>query len=197
MLAHIKFILDRGASARLAFAAVASIIMTCAAQAQQYPPYPQGYYTPPPYSPPMAPPPLDPIAAFFGALFGLPFFDGMLVPDGGGGWVPFTNSRVMPDGTLRPYDPAIDGPPPGLEPPAPPQGRSELAPPPVGSGVPPRGTPKTPQARPAMTATAGSFSLLHQIVRANDPRLTHSRRAPRACTSARALATRPWHRCPC
>ena len=24
--------------------------------------------------------------------------------------VPFTNSRVMPDGQLRPYDPAIDGP---------------------------------------------------------------------------------------
>ena len=27
-----------------------------------------------------------------------------------GGFVPFTNSRVMPDGTLRPYDPAIDTP---------------------------------------------------------------------------------------
>lgn len=31
------------------------------------------------------------------------------VPDGAGGYVPFTNSRVMPDGSLRPYDPAIDG----------------------------------------------------------------------------------------
>jgi hypothetical protein len=31
------------------------------------------------------------------------------VPDGAGGFVPFTNARVMPDGTLRPYDPAIDG----------------------------------------------------------------------------------------
>ncbi len=31
------------------------------------------------------------------------------VPDGAGGFVPFTNSRVMPDGSLRPYDPAIDG----------------------------------------------------------------------------------------
>jgi hypothetical protein len=30
-------------------------------------------------------------------------------PDGMGGYVPFTNSRVMPDGELRPYDPAIDG----------------------------------------------------------------------------------------
>ena len=35
------------------------------------------------------------------------------VPDGQGGYVPFTNSRVMPDGSLRPYDPAIDGPYPG------------------------------------------------------------------------------------
>jgi hypothetical protein len=32
-----------------------------------------------------------------------------VVPDGQGGWVPFTNSRVMPDGSLRPYNPAIDG----------------------------------------------------------------------------------------
>jgi len=31
------------------------------------------------------------------------------VPDGAGGFVPFTNSRVMPDGSLRPYDPAVDG----------------------------------------------------------------------------------------
>jgi hypothetical protein len=31
------------------------------------------------------------------------------VPDGAGGFVPFTNSRVMPDGSLRGYDPAIDG----------------------------------------------------------------------------------------
>jgi hypothetical protein len=31
------------------------------------------------------------------------------VPDGAGGYVPFTNSRVMPDGSLRPYAPAIDG----------------------------------------------------------------------------------------
>ena len=31
------------------------------------------------------------------------------VPDGAGGYVPFTNSRVMPDGSLRPYDPVIDG----------------------------------------------------------------------------------------
>jgi hypothetical protein len=35
-----------------------------------------------------------------------------VVPDGAGGYVPFTNSRVLPDGQLRPYDPAIDGPVP-------------------------------------------------------------------------------------
>ena len=31
------------------------------------------------------------------------------VPDWRGGMVPFTNSRVMPDGSLRSYDPRIDG----------------------------------------------------------------------------------------
>jgi hypothetical protein len=31
------------------------------------------------------------------------------VPDGAGGWVPFTNSRVLPSGELRPFDPALDG----------------------------------------------------------------------------------------
>ena len=31
------------------------------------------------------------------------------VPDGRGNWVPITNSRVNPDGSLRDYDPAIDG----------------------------------------------------------------------------------------
>jgi hypothetical protein len=35
--------------------------------------------------------------------------DGSIVPDGRGGLVPNTNSRVMPDGSLRPYDPAVDG----------------------------------------------------------------------------------------
>ncbi len=30
-------------------------------------------------------------------------------PDGAGGFVPITNSRVMPDGSLRPYDPIFDG----------------------------------------------------------------------------------------
>jgi hypothetical protein len=43
------------------------------------------------------------------------FFCGLpldVVPDGTGGFVPFTNSRVMLDGSLRPYDPAIDGLPP-------------------------------------------------------------------------------------
>jgi hypothetical protein len=32
-----------------------------------------------------------------------------VIPDGQGGFVPFTNARVMPDGSLRPYDPTIDG----------------------------------------------------------------------------------------
>jgi len=32
-----------------------------------------------------------------------------IVPDGAGGFVPFTNSRVLPDGSLRPFDPLIDG----------------------------------------------------------------------------------------
>jgi hypothetical protein len=38
--------------------------------------------------------------------------DGTVVPDGAGGLVQNTNSRVMPDGSLRKYDPAIDKPPP-------------------------------------------------------------------------------------
>jgi hypothetical protein len=32
-----------------------------------------------------------------------------IVPDGRGGYVPKDNSRVMRDGSLRDYDPAIDG----------------------------------------------------------------------------------------
>jgi len=32
----------------------------------------------------------------------------VIVPDGSGGFVPYTNSRVMSDGSLRPYDPSID-----------------------------------------------------------------------------------------
>ena len=31
------------------------------------------------------------------------------MPDGAGGFVPFTQSRVGPDGSLRSYDPSIDG----------------------------------------------------------------------------------------
>lgn len=34
---------------------------------------------------------------------------GPIVADGRCGMVPNTNSRVMPDGSLRPYDPALDG----------------------------------------------------------------------------------------
>jgi len=65
-----------------------------------------------------------------------------VIPDGMGGFVPFTNSRVMPDGELRPYDPVIDGvmgpdgsiyfpvpPPPLYPPPYAPQGRVDVGPP--------------------------------------------------------------------
>lgn len=44
---------------------------------------------------------------------------GPVVPDGQGGFVPFTNSRVMYDGSLRPYNPYFDGvpmPPPAYQP---------------------------------------------------------------------------------
>ena len=81
---------------RLLLAAAASVALIGAVQAQ----CPQGYCPPPPYPPPVAypPPPAGPLAALFGALFSL--FDGgvpspYLVPDGMGGWVPFTNSRVI------------------------------------------------------------------------------------------------------
>lgn len=37
-----------------------------------------------------------------------------VIPDGRGGFVPFTNSRVMPDGSLRPDIPEVDGPPTGF-----------------------------------------------------------------------------------
>jgi hypothetical protein len=37
------------------------------------------------------------------------------VPDGRGGLVPFHNSRVIPDGSLRLYDPFIDQPPPPVQ----------------------------------------------------------------------------------
>lgn len=59
-----------------------------------------------------------------------------VVPDGAGGYVPFTNSRVLPDGELRPYDPVIDGPVPVY-----PMPRNEMPPgsypPPPGSYPPP------------------------------------------------------------
>jgi hypothetical protein len=52
-------------------------------------------------------------ACLFFFCFLVPSQSGPLVPDGQGGLVPWTNSRVMPNGTLRPYDPRIDGYPPG------------------------------------------------------------------------------------
>jgi hypothetical protein len=89
----------------------ASIALAPTAHAQVPPP---PVYAQQPQQPP--PPPVDPLAALFAALFSI-FGGGLpIVPDGMGGWVPFTNSRVMPDGTLRPYDPAIDGLPPGFGP---------------------------------------------------------------------------------
>ena len=51
-----------------------------------------------------------------------------VVPDGAGGFVPFTNSRVMPDGSLRPYDPVLDGLHPAYDAPLP----YQYAPPPQG-----------------------------------------------------------------
>ena len=59
-------------------------------QVPQAPPEPpQAYYPPPGYT--YGPPP------------------GRIVPDGRGGFVPFTNSRIMPNGSLRAYNPTIDG----------------------------------------------------------------------------------------
>jgi hypothetical protein len=80
------------------------------------PPPPGVYYGAPPaiYAP--APPP----------IFDAPFYGAPSVPDGMGGFVPVTNSRVLPDGTLRPYDPVLDG--PAYAPPTDYEGRS-VAPP--------------------------------------------------------------------
>ena len=52
---------------------------------------------------------MNPVACFLFFCFAVPAAPVPSVPDGAGGFVPFTNSRVMPDGSLRPYDPAIDG----------------------------------------------------------------------------------------
>jgi hypothetical protein len=89
-----------------------AILSATPACAQPYYAPPQPYDVPPVYAAP------DPLAAFFGGLLGIPgaIIGGLVggpvpvVPDGQGGYVPITNSRVMPDGSLRPYDPAIDGP---------------------------------------------------------------------------------------
>jgi hypothetical protein len=52
---------------------------------------------------------------FLGGLLGVPQYpQSAMVPDGMGGSMPFTSSRVMPDGTLRQYDPGIDGLPNGV-----------------------------------------------------------------------------------
>jgi hypothetical protein len=67
-----------------------------------------------------------------------------LVPDGFGGIVPFTNSRVMADGSLRPYDPTLDG-PIAYEPSGPYIDPYPLAPPPAvppGYWIDPNPTPQ-------------------------------------------------------
>ena len=51
---------------------------------------------------------MNPVCFLF-FCFLAPMPPAQAVPDGQGGFVPFTNARVMPDGSLRPYDPAIDG----------------------------------------------------------------------------------------
>jgi hypothetical protein len=85
------------------------------------PPPPGVYYGAPPaiYAP--APPP----------IFDAPFYGAPSVPDGMGGFVPVTNSRVLPDGTLRPYDPVLDG-TAYAPPPADYEGRSVAPPPNLG-----------------------------------------------------------------
>ena len=51
---------------------------------------------------------MNPVCFLFFCSFA-PMPPSPVVPDGQGGFVPFTNSRVEPDGSLRSYDPAIDG----------------------------------------------------------------------------------------
>jgi hypothetical protein len=51
---------------------------------------------------------MNPVCFLF-FCFLAPMPPAQAVPDGQGGFVPFTNARVMPDGSLRPYDPAVDG----------------------------------------------------------------------------------------
>lgn len=69
-----------------------------------------------------APPP-PPAALYYGSpppgiyeSSPFPSYNAPVVSDGMGGLVPFTNSRVLPDGSLRPYDPVIDGPAPPIYP---------------------------------------------------------------------------------
>jgi hypothetical protein len=98
------------------------------------------------------------------------FFCGLslgTVPDGAGGFVPFTNSRVMPDGSLRPYDPAIDGLPPAYAAPLPeysPYGPypfpAPMPDPPAAYYDPPRYPP------PPITHARRSRNALHQAGKA-------------------------------
>jgi hypothetical protein len=57
----------------------------------------------------VASPAISMFIAFEASKLKIGIANGTIVPDGHGGLVPNTNSRVMPDGTLRAYDPALDG----------------------------------------------------------------------------------------
>lgn len=63
------------------------------------------------FAPALPPPGVYDGTAPYGVYSAAPgMYDFSAAPDGMGGFVPFTNSRVLPDGSLRPYDPALDGP---------------------------------------------------------------------------------------
>jgi hypothetical protein len=99
-----------------------------------------------------------------------------LVPDSQGGFVPFTNARVLPDGSLRPYDPVLDGimgpdgrmyflpPPPD---PYPPPGRVTVGPPRVCQLRPPASlaTPQSRRAKPRALDRATARAALRSIRR--------------------------------
>ena len=81
------------------------------------------------------------------------FFCGLslgAVPDDAGGFVPFTNSRVMPDGSLRPYDPAIDG-MPGVMPDGPYPVLAPMSEPPTAYYDPPPPQPDYRAPRPGIS----------------------------------------------
>jgi hypothetical protein len=78
-----------------------------------------------------------------------------VVPDGAGGYVPFTNSRVLPDGSLRPYDPALDGYPPPYS------GPGQLEPQPGAWPEASEPRPGAPRSPPAHGRRHGAKKALH------------------------------------